>query len=317
MKLTPQEMEAWRLSDEHTEEAIRSLQVTGYVIFEQVLDASRVQQLHSTFMDIFNRYVAEIGDNRGKQRQGGVPLPVEGVFAEPDLIGNPMVISLLERLLGPDLVCSYFASDTPLPGSEYQPVHRDGQELFPGVPVTLPPYMFELNVPPVRPPAAGLGVSARARRWQGTVPWGPGAPAAVHVRAERPAGRLPGGQRAGRGLAADPSAQRLPAPEAAAGRTTGRPRRAEGDHFQRPPGLNPRVRAPPQRRAGLRVQPARAAGADAGRVVPGPGPAHVAPGHAEPVVRGPADAVPGLRALLVPLQRDHRLSQRLRRLAGA
>ena len=147
MKLTPQEIEAWRLSDEHTEEAIRSLQVTGYVIFEQVLDASRVQQLHSTFMDIFNRYVAEIGDNRGKQRQGGVPLPVEGVFAEPDLIGNPMVISLLERLLGPDLVCSYFASDTPLPGSEYQPVHRDGKELFPGVPVTLPPYMFELNVP--------------------------------------------------------------------------------------------------------------------------------------------------------------------------
>ena len=25
MKLTPQEIEAWRLSDEHTEEAIRSL----------------------------------------------------------------------------------------------------------------------------------------------------------------------------------------------------------------------------------------------------------------------------------------------------
>ena len=147
MKLTPEEIAAWRLSDEHIEEAVRSLQVTGYVIFEQVLDAARVQQLHSTFMDVFNRYVAEIGDNRGKQRQGGVPLPIEGVFAEPDLIGNPMVISLLERLLGPDLVCSYFASDTPMPGSEYQPIHRDGKELFPGVPVTVPPYMFELNVP--------------------------------------------------------------------------------------------------------------------------------------------------------------------------
>jgi ectoine hydroxylase-related dioxygenase (phytanoyl-CoA dioxygenase family) len=147
MKLTPQEIGAWRLSEQHTEEAIRSLQVTGYVIFEQVLDAPRVRQLHSSFMDVFNRYVAEIGDNRGKQRQGGVPLPIEGVFAEPDLIGNPMVIALLERLLGPDLVCSYFASDTPMPGSEYQPVHRDGKELFPGVPVTVPPYMFELNIP--------------------------------------------------------------------------------------------------------------------------------------------------------------------------
>ena len=91
MKLTPQEIAAWRLSDEHAEAAVRSLQVTGYVIFEQVLDAARVQHLHSTFMDIFDRYVAEIGDNRGKQRQGGVPLPIEGAFAEPDLIGNPMV----------------------------------------------------------------------------------------------------------------------------------------------------------------------------------------------------------------------------------
>jgi ectoine hydroxylase-related dioxygenase (phytanoyl-CoA dioxygenase family) len=98
-------------------------------------------------MEIFERYVAEIGDNRGKQRQGGVPLPIEGTFAAPDVIGNPMVIDLFERLLGPDLVCSYFASDTPMPGSEYQPVHRDGKDLFPGVPVTVPPYMYELNIP--------------------------------------------------------------------------------------------------------------------------------------------------------------------------
>lgn len=147
MRLDPNEIAARTLSDQHLETAIRELQVTGYVIFEDVLDAPRVQQLHRAFMDIFERYVAEIGDNRGKQRQGGVPLPIQGAFADPDLAGNPMVIDLLERLLGPDLVCSYFASDTPMPGSEYQPVHRDGKELFPGVPVTVPPYMYELNVP--------------------------------------------------------------------------------------------------------------------------------------------------------------------------
>ena len=147
MKLDPKEIADWKLSDQHLEHAIRELRVTGYVIFEGVLDSPRVQKLHSAFMEIFERYVAEIGDNRGKQRQGGVPLPIEGTFADPDLIGNPMVADLLERLLGPDLVCSYFASDTPMPGSEYQPVHRDGKELFPGVPVTVPPYMYELNVP--------------------------------------------------------------------------------------------------------------------------------------------------------------------------
>ena len=147
MQLDPHEIAAWKLSDQHLEDAIRELQVTGYVIFENVLAAPPVQQLHSAFMDIFERYVAEIGDNRGKSRQGGVPLPIEGPFADPDLVGNPMVVDLLGRLLGPDLVCSYFASDTPMPGSQYQPVHRDGKDLFPGVPVTVPPYMYELNVP--------------------------------------------------------------------------------------------------------------------------------------------------------------------------
>lgn len=147
MRLDPKEIAAWKLSDQHLEDAIRALRVTGYIIFESVLDAPRVQQLHSAFMGIFERYVAEIGDNRGRQRQGGVPLPIEGVFADPDLVGNPMVVDLLERLLGPELACSYFASDTPMPGSEYQPVHRDGKDLFPGVPVTVPPYMYELNVP--------------------------------------------------------------------------------------------------------------------------------------------------------------------------
>ncbi len=147
MRLDPEEIAGWKLSDQHLEDAIRELRVTGYVIFESVLDAPRVQELHRAFMEIFERYVAEIGDNRGKQRQGGVPLPIEGVFAAPDVIGNSLVIDLFERLLGPDLVCSYFASDTPMPGSEYQPVHRDGKELFPGVPVTVPPYMYELNIP--------------------------------------------------------------------------------------------------------------------------------------------------------------------------
>ncbi len=147
MRLEPSEISGWKLSDQHREDAIRALRVSGYVIFENVLDAAHVQRLHGAFMEIFERYIGEIGDNRGKQRQGGVPLPIEGEFADPVLIGNALVIDLIEQLLGPELVCSYFSSDTPLPGSQYQPVHRDGKDLFPGVPVTVPPYMYELNVP--------------------------------------------------------------------------------------------------------------------------------------------------------------------------
>jgi ectoine hydroxylase-related dioxygenase (phytanoyl-CoA dioxygenase family) len=34
-----------------------------------------------------------------------------------------------------------------MPGSEYQPAHRDCKYLFPGLPVIIPPYMYELNIP--------------------------------------------------------------------------------------------------------------------------------------------------------------------------
>src|ERR1700759_681692 len=84
MRLDPEEIAGWKLSDQHLEDAIRELRVTGYVIFESVLDAPRGQELHRAFMEIFERCVGEIGDNRGKQLQGGAPPPIEGVFAAPD-----------------------------------------------------------------------------------------------------------------------------------------------------------------------------------------------------------------------------------------
>jgi ectoine hydroxylase-related dioxygenase (phytanoyl-CoA dioxygenase family) len=147
MKLDDHEVSESKLSGEHLDEARRSLQVSGYVILEGVLDSAKVEKLRTDFLRIFERYVADIGDNRGKQRQGGVPLSIEDSFADPEVVGNPLVLAIIEDLLGPDIVCSYFSSDTPMPGSEYQPVHRDGKELFPGVPVTVPPFMYELNIP--------------------------------------------------------------------------------------------------------------------------------------------------------------------------
>jgi ectoine hydroxylase-related dioxygenase (phytanoyl-CoA dioxygenase family) len=147
VKITPQERDQWHLTDTNLQEAVRSLQVSGFVVLEQALSGAKVSRLLSEFLDIFDRYVADIGDNRGKARQGGVPLPIEHVFADPDVVANPMVLQVIRALLGEDVVCSYFSSDTPLPGSEYQPIHRDGKELFPGVPVTVPPFMYELNIP--------------------------------------------------------------------------------------------------------------------------------------------------------------------------
>ncbi len=44
-------------------------------------------------------------------------------------------------------ICTYFASDTPLPGSDYQRVHSDTQLLFPENRLSLPAYGLVLNIP--------------------------------------------------------------------------------------------------------------------------------------------------------------------------
>ena len=147
VELTNTERETWQLSAASLQEAVRSIRVSGFVVLEAALSQPKVSALRDSFLDIFGQYVARIGDNRGRNRQGGVPLPIDGAFADPDIIGNPMVLQVIRELLGEDVVCSYFSSDTPMPGSEYQPIHRDGKELFPGVPVTMPPFMYELNIP--------------------------------------------------------------------------------------------------------------------------------------------------------------------------
>src|SRR4030095_8714346 len=46
-----------------------------------------------------------------------------------------------------DCVCHYFASDTPLPGSDYQAVHADIHQLFPESDQVVPTYCLVLNVP--------------------------------------------------------------------------------------------------------------------------------------------------------------------------
>ena len=59
-------------------------------------------------------------------------LPFIAPFNEAAVITSPFALPIIDTLLGKDAVCHYFASDTPLPGSDYQAVHSDITLLFPG-----------------------------------------------------------------------------------------------------------------------------------------------------------------------------------------
>ena len=146
MNLSTEELETQELKPETLGTAIQSIRTNGYVLFEGVLPDEQVSDLHSSFIDVLDKYTAENKPNRGPNRYQ-MHLPFREPFNDPLVITNPFVIPLIDKLLGEDCVCHYFASDTPFPGSEHQKVHSDITQLFPESEVALPAYSIVLNIP--------------------------------------------------------------------------------------------------------------------------------------------------------------------------
>ncbi len=134
------------LSPEALEQAVKAIQVNGYIVFESILSDDFVQTLYDTYMQHFNAYLQNPDPTFGENHYR-MFLPFDAPFNDPQIIENPRVIPILEDLLGEDFVCHYFASNTCLPGSSYQPAHSDVYNLFPESDIRTPPYHMVLNIP--------------------------------------------------------------------------------------------------------------------------------------------------------------------------
>jgi ectoine hydroxylase-related dioxygenase (phytanoyl-CoA dioxygenase family) len=146
MKLSETELKASALTPESLADAVREIEANGYVVFERVLPRDFVQELHTAFMEVFEDYIARTATNRGANRYQ-MHLPFRPPFNDPRIITNELVLPIVEAILGKEAICHYFASDTPLPGSDYQAVHSDMVRLFPESDVIVPPFALVLNIP--------------------------------------------------------------------------------------------------------------------------------------------------------------------------
>jgi Phytanoyl-CoA dioxygenase (PhyH) len=146
MKLSQEEISQGTLSEESRRTAVTQLKVLGYTILESVFPAEEVQSLRKRFLEVLEGYAARTDPNRGASRYG-MPLPFEAPFTAPEIVSNRFALDVIREILGPDVICSYFASDTPLPGSDYQHAHSDAIPLFPEDGVTLPPFAYVVNLP--------------------------------------------------------------------------------------------------------------------------------------------------------------------------
>jgi ectoine hydroxylase-related dioxygenase (phytanoyl-CoA dioxygenase family) len=146
MKLSVEELSSRTLKPETIQIAAEQVRINGYVLLEDILSKEKVKALHSIFMDLFEAHIAKTDSNRGKNRTQ-MFLPFADPFIDPELVTNPFALPIMEELLGKDCAIKYFASDTPLSGSDYQAVHSDLTPLFPGSSITLPATGVVLNIP--------------------------------------------------------------------------------------------------------------------------------------------------------------------------
>ena len=136
MRLTPEEIAL-------KAEEIRTL---GFTVLEDAIPLSMVEAMRERSDALLAEKIASEPFNRGANRHQ-MFLPWEAPFTEPILYENEDALAILEAVMGPDLALVYFASDTPLPGSEHQRVHPDTRLLFPETQISLPCYAAVLNLP--------------------------------------------------------------------------------------------------------------------------------------------------------------------------
>jgi len=134
------------LSEETIQFLADRIRMDGYAVLEDAIPLETIERLRERFDQLLDARIRAETSNRGANRYQ-MFLPWEPPFTEPLLYENPRVMPILERVMGQDLIMTYLASDTPLPGAEHQHVHTDTRLLFPETQLSLPTYGIVLNVP--------------------------------------------------------------------------------------------------------------------------------------------------------------------------
>ncbi len=150
MKLTKEEKAAGLLLPERLNKAVQTFNDVGYVVIENVYDAAFLDTVRTAYETELARFIqskgglaALEGKTFGKNHIGFFP-PLHLPLAHTQLVAQPVAVQLMQALLGEDIQCAFFHTNTALPGSGIQPVHRDTGHLMG---VAHPVATLVLNIP--------------------------------------------------------------------------------------------------------------------------------------------------------------------------
>jgi len=121
-------------------------------VLKDLLSPDRVATINKAYATQFGElthqsaaaYIKEVGDRRLM-----VALEVAGAFAAPDIFANPVVLSIVDQLLGGDFILGSYVAVTSMAGAKAQRLHTDQQGLFDDLALdsAVPAYSVTLVIP--------------------------------------------------------------------------------------------------------------------------------------------------------------------------
>jgi Phytanoyl-CoA dioxygenase (PhyH) len=169
------------LTQESSHAAIRALHEVGATVLRGAFSVAAIDALQGEFAARYGRFdhatmrelsqqpapnsIQKVGDGRFE-----IALRLNGVFGQPSLFANPILVNLLGPLLGNSLMrLGSVTAVASFPGAAMQHIHRDHQQLFhefPQIGPALPMYAVNVSMIDIDPVTGPTGIWPGSHRWQ-------------------------------------------------------------------------------------------------------------------------------------------------------
>jgi hypothetical protein len=154
MILTDEEAKTGTLAPDRMRDALRTFRDAGVLVLENAYPREFIATVRAAYDAELERFIAARGGLKamegktfGKNHIGFFPY-LRPPVADARIAAHPAAVRLLTEVLGADLQCSFFHTNTAFPDSGFQPVHRDSGHLFgTELPVAHPPVSVVINIP--------------------------------------------------------------------------------------------------------------------------------------------------------------------------
>lgn len=144
--LPPQEL----LNAELITAAQRFFQDSGVLVMHNLFPKALIAEIYDAFVARYHAYFADqdydealkVGNKRHM-----LTVDFQPPFNHPTIYGNPLLLALMQGILGPDFVLGSFGAVIALPGAEAQHIHRDHPPLFEEMTTPSPSFAVTVVVP--------------------------------------------------------------------------------------------------------------------------------------------------------------------------